>query len=52
MKTKQAIKYIIKHPEIFSEGEQAYAKLVKKQRKARKLLKKTQNESKTDISNT
>ncbi len=53
MKTKQAIKYIIKHPEVFTPGEQAYAKLIKKQRKARKLLKKTQNEaSQTDISNT
>ena len=51
MKTKQAIKYIIKHPDIFTEGEQAYAKLIKKQRKLRKQLKKDDEQSKSDISN-
>ena len=51
MKTKQAIKYIIRHPDIFTEGEQAYAKLIKKQRKLRKQLKKENEQSKTDISN-
>jgi len=51
MKTKQAIKYIIKHPDIFTEGEQAYAKLIKKQRKLRKQLKKENEQSQTDISN-
>ena len=51
MKTKQAIKYIIRHPDIFTEGEQAYAKLIKKQRKLRKQLKKDDEQSKSDISN-
>ena len=51
MKTKQAIKYIIKHPDIFTEGEQAYAKLIKKQRKLRKQLKKDNEQSKSDIGN-
>ena len=54
MKTKQAIKYIIKHPDIFTEGEQAYAKLIKKQRKLRKQLKKkveNEQQDQTDISN-
>tara|TARA_R100000008_G_scaffold50185_1_gene29968 strand:- start:70 stop:228 length:159 start_codon:yes stop_codon:yes gene_type:complete len=51
MKTKQAIKYIIRHPDIFTEGEQAYAKLIKKQRKLRKQLKKDNEQSKSDISN-
>ena len=51
MKTKQAIKYIIRHPDIFTEGEQAYAKLIKKQRKLRKQLKKENEQSQTDISN-
>ena len=45
MKTKQAIKYIIKHPDIFTEGEQAYAKLIKKQRKLRKQLTKENEQS-------
>ncbi len=45
MKTKKAIKYIIKHPEEFTPGEQAYARLMKQQRKARKLLKRTQDEA-------
>ena len=51
MKTKQAIKYIIRHPDIFTEGEQAYAKLIKKQRKLRKQLKKDNEQSKSDIGN-
>lgn len=38
MKTKKAIKYILKHPELFSEGDRAYAKMVKKERKLRKEL--------------
>ena len=51
MKTKQAIKYIIRHPDQFTEGEQAYAKLIKKQRKLRKQLKKDNEKSKSDIGN-
>ncbi len=41
MKTKKAIKYILKHPELFTEADRMYVKLVKKERK----LKKKQNES-------
>jgi hypothetical protein len=48
MKTKKAIKYILKHPELFTEGERMYVERVKKERK----LKKKQHESsKTDLSN-
>ena len=45
MKTKKAIKYIIKHPEIFSEGEQAYARLMKQQRKLLKKVRKNECQS-------
>ena len=38
MKTKKAIKYILKHPELFSEGDRAYAKIVQKERKLQKKL--------------
>jgi len=49
MKTKKAIKYILKHPELFTEGELAYVQKVKEYRK----LRKKQDEScKTDISHT
>ncbi len=48
MKTKKAIKYILKHPELFTEGERMYVERVKQERK----LKKKQNESsKTHLSN-
>ena len=48
MKTKKAIKYILKHPELFTEGERLYVERVKKERK----LKKKQNESsQTNLSN-
>ena len=50
MKTKKAIKYILKHPELFTEGEMMYAERVKKERKQIKLQKKYES-SKTDISN-
>jgi len=49
MKTKKAIKYILKHPELFTEGERLYVERVKKERK---LKKKQYESSKTDISNT
>ena len=50
MKTKKAIKYILKHPELFTEGERMYVERVKKERKQIKLQKKYES-SKTDISN-
>ena len=50
MKTKKAIKYILKHPELFTEGEMMYAERVKRERKQLKLKKKYES-SKTDISN-
>jgi hypothetical protein len=53
MKTKKAAKYIIKHPVLFTEGEQSYARMILRQKKIKKLLKKTKNESsETNLSNT
>jgi predicted thioredoxin/glutaredoxin len=49
MKTKKAIKYILKHPNLFTEGEIVYAKLVEKERK---LQKKLNEHSKIDIGHT
>jgi|3_EtaG_2_1085321.scaffolds.fasta_scaffold27217_5 predicted metal-binding transcription factor (methanogenesis marker protein 9) len=50
--TKKAAKYIIKHSDLFTEGDMLYAKKVLHQKKIKKLLKKTKNEfSKIDISN-
>jgi hypothetical protein len=50
--TKKTAKYIIKHSDLFSEGEMLYAKRVLHQKKVMKLLRKIQNgSSKTDISN-
>ena len=49
MKTKKAIKYILKHPNLFTEGEIAYAKLVERERK---LQKKLNEHSKIDIGHT
>jgi hypothetical protein len=46
MKTKKAIKYILKHPELFSEGDRRYVKLVKKERK---LKKKEQEQESSDM---
>ena len=51
MKTKQAIKYILKHPELFTEGELSYVKRVKEERKLRKLKRKHES-SDSNISNT
>ena len=51
MKTKQAIKYILKHPELFTEGELSYVKRVKEERKLRKLKKKHES-SESNISDT
>ena len=47
MKTKKAIKYIIKHPELFSDGDPQYAKLLKIQRD----LKKQNGKCKTNLKN-
>ena len=47
-KTKKAIKYILKHPELFTEGEIQYVKLMQKERK---VLKKKHESSETDLSN-
>ena len=44
MKTKKAAKYIVKNPELFTPGEQDYAKLVLKAKKQQKKLKKLTNE--------
>ena len=44
MKTKKAAKYIVKNPELFTQGEQDYAKLVLKAKKQQKKLKKPTNE--------
>ncbi len=50
MKTKKAIKYILKHPELFTEGERLYVQRVKKERKQQKLQKKHES-SETNLSN-
>jgi hypothetical protein len=47
-KTKKAIKYILKHPELFTEGEVQYVKLMQQERK---VLKKKHESSETDLSN-
>ena len=45
MKTKKIIKQALKQPELFTEGELAYMRLVKRARKARKQAKKVRRES-------
>ena len=52
MKTKKAIKYILKHPELFTEGELMYVEKIKRERKQHKIQSKSNEPSKTDISNT
>jgi hypothetical protein len=49
MKTKKAIKYILKHPELFTEGERLYVQRVKKERKQQKSQKKHES-SETNLS--
>jgi hypothetical protein len=51
MKTKKAIKYILKHPDLFSEGEILYAERIKKERKQLKSKNKDES-SQTNLSNT
>ncbi len=43
--TKKAAKYIIKHSDLFTDGEMLYAKKILHQKKVQKLLKKIENES-------
>ena len=50
MKDKKAAKYIVKHPNLFTEGEQAYAELVLKAKKLHKKQKKNE-QRKTNLSN-
>jgi len=50
MKTKKAIKYILKHPDLFTEGELVYVELLKKARKETKLRKKHES-CETNLSN-
>lgn len=51
-KTKKAAKYIVKHPELFSPGEQQYAELILKAKKLEKQSKKLNEQRKTDLSDT
>tara|TARA_R100000030_G_scaffold89147_1_gene73370 strand:- start:29 stop:214 length:186 start_codon:yes stop_codon:yes gene_type:complete len=48
MKTKKAIKYILKHPDLFTQGELEYVRMMKKERK---VLKKKHESSETNLSN-
>ena len=48
MKTKKAIKYILKHPDLFTQGELEYVRMIKKERK---VLKKKHESSETNLSN-
>lgn len=51
--TKKAAKYIIKHSDLFTDGDMMYAQRVLHQKKMKKLLKKARNESsQTDIGDT
>ena len=51
--TKKAAKYIIKHSDLFTDGDMMYAQRVLHQKKMKKLLKKARNESsQTGISDT
>ena len=44
LKTKQIIKRALKHPELFTEGELNYFKLLKEHRKQKKQDKKSQSD--------
>ncbi len=44
MKTKKIIKQALKQPELYTEAELAYIRLVKRERKAKKLAKKVRPE--------
>ncbi len=45
MKTKKIIKQALKQPELYTEAELAYIRLVKRERKAKKLEKKVRQEN-------
>jgi len=51
MKTKKAAKYIVKHEDLFTPEEKAYAQLVLKAKKLHKKLKKNE-QRKTDLGDT
>jgi len=44
MKTKELLKRALKHPELFTEGELLYLKLMKKQHKLQKKREKAKNQ--------
>ena len=44
MKTKKIIKQALKQPELYTEAELAYLRLVKRERKAKKLAKKVRQD--------
>ena len=44
MKTKKIIKQALKQPELYTEAELAYIRLVKRERKAKKLAKKVRSD--------
>jgi hypothetical protein len=44
MKTKKIIKQALKQPELYTEAELAYIRLVKKERKAKKQEKKVRQD--------
>ncbi len=44
MKTKKIIKRALKQPELYTEAELAYIRLVKRERKAKKLAKKVRQD--------
>ena len=50
-KTKKAAKYIVKNPDLFTAGEQAYAELILKAKKLHKKQKKNE-QRKTDLGDT
>ena len=51
-KTKKAAKYIVKNPDLFTVGEQAYAELILKAKKLQKKAKKQNEQRKTDLGDT
>ena len=51
-KTKKAAKYIVKNPDLFTAGEQAYAELILKAKKLQKKAKKQNEQRKTDHDHT
>jgi hypothetical protein len=53
MKSKKAAKYILKHPEMFTDGDVIYAQRWLSEKKNRKLAKKlNEKQSEIDLSHT